>query len=41
MIVNFPSDWCERYSEFGYNAIDPVVRRTTMLSAPFPWDQLA
>ncbi|MDH2348725.1 autoinducer binding domain-containing protein [Bradyrhizobium sp. SSUT77] len=38
--VNFPSDWCQRYSEFRYNAIDAVVRRTTMLSAPFPWDQL-
>ncbi|EHR00857.1 helix-turn-helix transcriptional regulator [Bradyrhizobium sp. WSM471] len=39
--VNFPSDWCERYSERRYNAIDPVVRRTTMLSAPFLWDRLA
>ncbi|MET4262427.1 hypothetical protein ABIC09_007405 [Bradyrhizobium sp. S3.12.5] len=39
--VNFPSDWCERYSERRYSAIDPVVQRTTMLSAPFLWDQLA
>lgn len=39
--VNFPSAWCERYAERRYNAIDPVVRRTTMQSAPFLWDQLA
>ncbi|MCK1296414.1 LuxR family transcriptional regulator [Bradyrhizobium sp. 30] len=39
--VNFPSAWRERYAERRYNAIDPVVRRTTMQSAPLLWDQLA
>ncbi|MGM4954166.1 helix-turn-helix transcriptional regulator [Bradyrhizobium barranii] len=39
--VNFPSAWCERYAEGRYMAIDPVVRRTTRLSGPFLWDQLA
>ncbi|WP_456651338.1 autoinducer binding domain-containing protein [Bradyrhizobium sp. LM2.3] len=33
--VNVPSAWCERYAERRYNAIDPVIRRTTMQSAPF------
>lgn len=40
VIVNFPRDWCRRYFERKYHAIDPVVRRTPMLSRPFLWDQL-
>ncbi|WP_338076446.1 LuxR family transcriptional regulator [Bradyrhizobium yuanmingense] len=38
--INFPSDWCQRYAEQEYRAIDPVVRRTTMLPRPFLWDEL-
>ncbi|WP_084801136.1 autoinducer binding domain-containing protein [Bradyrhizobium sp. Tv2a-2] len=38
--VNFPSGWCQRYSERKYRVIDPVVRRAPMLSRPFLWDQL-
>ncbi|MGY4158148.1 hypothetical protein ACVINW_003990 [Bradyrhizobium sp. USDA 4461] len=39
--VKWPSDWCERYFKRKYHTIDPVVRRTPMLSRPFLWDQLA
>ncbi|WP_441232735.1 helix-turn-helix transcriptional regulator [Bradyrhizobium sp. 1200_D9_N1_1] len=38
--INFPSDWCQRYAEQEYQAIDPVVRRTAMLPRPFLWDEL-
>ena len=38
--INFPSDWCQRYAEQEYRAIDPVVRRTAMLPRPFLWDDL-
>ncbi|WP_245471962.1 MULTISPECIES: LuxR family transcriptional regulator [Bradyrhizobium] len=38
--INFPSDWCQRYAEQEYRAIDPVVRRTAMLPRPFLWDEL-
>jgi DNA-binding CsgD family transcriptional regulator len=38
--MNFPSHWCERYFERKYYEIDPVVRRTPMLSKPFVWDHL-
>ncbi|WP_430648683.1 autoinducer binding domain-containing protein [Bradyrhizobium sp. DASA03076] len=38
--INFPSDWCQRYAEQEYRAIDPVVRRTAMLPTPFLWDEL-
>jgi DNA-binding CsgD family transcriptional regulator len=38
--VNFPLHWRERYFERRYYEIDPVVRRTPMLSKPFIWDQL-
>ncbi|WP_342760713.1 autoinducer binding domain-containing protein [Bradyrhizobium sp. CSA207] len=30
--MKFPPDWCERYFERKYYAIDPVVRRAPMLS---------
>lgn len=40
VITNFPRDWCQRYFERKYHAIDPVVRRTPMLSGPVLWDQL-
>ncbi len=39
--VKWPSDWCDRYFKRKYHTIDPVVRRTPMLSRPFLWDQLA
>ncbi|MCK1641281.1 LuxR family transcriptional regulator [Bradyrhizobium sp. 157] len=39
--VNFPPDWCHRYFERNYHVIDPVVRRTPMISGPFLWDELA
>ncbi|WP_245326616.1 helix-turn-helix transcriptional regulator [Bradyrhizobium sacchari] len=38
--INFPSDWCQRYAEQAYRAIDPVVRRTATLLRPFLWDEL-
>ncbi|WP_084299239.1 LuxR family transcriptional regulator [Bradyrhizobium sp. WSM1743] len=39
--VKWPPDWCDRYFKRKYHTIDPVVRRTPMLSRPFLWDQLA
>ncbi|XIA67552.1 autoinducer binding domain-containing protein [Bradyrhizobium sp. TZ2] len=39
--VNFPPDWCHRYFERNYHVVDPVVRRTPMLSGPYLWDELA
>ncbi|WP_445219810.1 autoinducer binding domain-containing protein [Bradyrhizobium sp. Pa8] len=36
-----PPDWCQRYLERRYYAVDPVVRRTPMYAEPFLWDQLA
>ncbi len=41
LTVNFPPEWCHRYFERKYRVIDPVVRRTPMVSAPFLWDELA
>ena len=38
--TNFPPHWCERYFERKYYEVDPVVRRTPMLSTPFMWDHL-
>jgi LuxR family quorum-sensing system transcriptional regulator CciR len=38
--MNFPSHWCEHYFERKYYEVDPVVRRTPMLSKPFVWDNL-
>jgi len=38
--MNFPSHWRERYFERKYYEVDPVVRRTPMLSKPFVWDHL-
>ncbi|OPY94356.1 transcriptional regulator [Bradyrhizobium sacchari] len=39
--VKWPPDWCDRYFKRKYHTIDPVIRRTPMLSRPFLWDQLA
>ncbi len=39
--VKWPPDWCDRYFNRKYHAIDPVVRRTPMHTRPFLWDQLA
>ncbi len=39
--VKWPPEWRDRYFERKYHTIDPVVRRTPMLSRPFLWDQLA
>lgn len=39
--VKWPPDWCDRYFKRKYHTIDPVVRRTPMLTRPFLWDQLA
>jgi DNA-binding CsgD family transcriptional regulator len=39
--VNFPAQWCDRYFERKYYAMDPVVTRTPTLSGPFLWDRLA
>ncbi|MCA6115256.1 LuxR family transcriptional regulator [Bradyrhizobium sp. WSM 1738] len=41
LAVKWPPDWCDRYFKRKYHTIDPVVRRTPMLSGPFLWDQLA
>jgi LuxR family quorum-sensing system transcriptional regulator CciR len=38
--TNYPRHWCERYFERKYDEVDPVVRRTPMLSTPFLWDHL-
>ncbi len=36
-----PPEWCRRYLERKYYALDPVVRRTPMFAGPFLWDELA
>ncbi|MDF0584974.1 autoinducer binding domain-containing protein [Bradyrhizobium yuanmingense] len=33
--VKWPPNWCDRYFKRNYHIIDPVVRRTPMLSRPF------
>ncbi|MGY3695690.1 DNA-binding CsgD family transcriptional regulator [Bradyrhizobium sp. USDA 3240] len=38
--VKWPIDWCDRYFKRKYHTIDPVVRRTPLLSRPYLWDQL-
>ena len=38
--VNFPQQWRDRYFEYNYQTIDPVVRRAPMFSGPMVWDQL-
>jgi DNA-binding CsgD family transcriptional regulator len=38
--INFPLHWRERYFERKYYEVDPVVRRTPLLSKPFVWDHL-
>ncbi|OAF08752.1 transcriptional regulator [Bradyrhizobium centrolobii] len=35
-----PPEWCRRYLERKYYAIDPAVRRTPTVSGPFLWDEL-
>ncbi|MGL3104372.1 autoinducer binding domain-containing protein [Bradyrhizobium sp. BR 1432] len=38
--VSFSADWCHRYLDRKYYAVDPAVHRAPMFSGPFLWEQL-
>lgn len=38
--LNYPNDWVEHYFDHGYQTIDPVVRYTPVMPAPYAWAEL-
>jgi DNA-binding CsgD family transcriptional regulator len=38
MLLNYPRQWVESYSELQLHCIDPVFQRADVTAAPFSWD---
>ncbi|HEY6645114.1 LuxR family transcriptional regulator [Povalibacter sp.] len=39
MVLNYPQEWIECYSELQLHLIDPVFRRADLSRTPFHWDE--
>ncbi|MEI8703031.1 helix-turn-helix transcriptional regulator [Mesorhizobium sp. ISC15] len=40
VMVNFPSEWQERYFEMGYDRIDPIIKASRKRSGAFLWSEV-
>ncbi|TIQ61763.1 MAG: LuxR family transcriptional regulator [Mesorhizobium sp.] len=40
VILNFPDEWQKRYSEMGYDGIDPIIKTSRMRAGAFRWSEV-